>query len=78
MNKKCPFCGGEGISWWTQVKSYNQRKRGVNGLIYVKCDFCGAQSKVFPTEADDVDEVTTDEWARASAAWNRRENEIDT
>lgn len=70
--KPCPFCGDEAKAWWGPVKSYNRRGRGVNGIIYVKCEFCGAQAKAFGTQADDVEEVSDDEWEKAVNAWNRR------
>lgn len=37
-----------------------------------RCFICGAQAKVYGTAADDVDEVTDDEWDKVANAWNRR------
>lgn len=44
--KPCPFCGG------TATFFVKKSKNKTLWYIYVKCDFCGAQSKTMFTETD--------------------------
>ena len=64
--KPCPFCGGEAETWC---------QPGKHGLfVFVKCDICGAQTRVRSAEDfDDDDEF----WAQPAVIhvkklWNSR------
>lgn len=56
--KKCPFCGGNAS---LVVVTHHIE----NNLIVVKCDLCGASTKVFGDRYSE----------KAYAAWNTRRKE---
>lgn len=65
--KECPFCGQE------QANIHASRgKRGV--FIYVKCGFCGAQSKTYATQIDlnEPNIFESQDSLNAVGAWNMR------
>lgn len=63
--KKCPFCGDEATLY------YRGAKYGF--IVYAKCDFCGAQSRVFNSQNNPEDEDWRNVACRkATKAWNRR------
>lgn len=63
--KKCPFCGGDG----ELMQRLNARYR--NYFVFVACNLCNAQSKVFPSD-DDASECGWESKAcdKAVKAWN--------
>ena len=70
--KSCPHCGGSACI--NANYSYRIRKH----FVFVKCDVCGAQGKVY---TDDKDPVLSD-WKDfacddAVRAWNMRYNPTD-
>lgn len=44
--KKCPFCGGDG------ELTQRLNARAGNYFVFVSCNLCNAQSKVFSSEDD--------------------------
>lgn len=70
--KKCPFC--DGSACLTANYSYKCRSY----FVYVKCDICGAQGKIYKSEED----PSADKWDNAACndavnAWNMRTAERD-
>lgn len=68
--KPCPHCGGAA----SLAANYSYRHRTF--FVFVKCDVCGAQGKLYSSE--DTPEAT--EWKSrpcddAAAAWNMRTDE---
>lgn len=66
----CPHCGGTS----SLFRNYNRRQD--NFFVYVKCDICGAQGKLFDSGTDPAEE----DWnspacKKAVAAWNMRYKE---
>lgn len=71
MIKRCPHCGGDGFLEW----NYSNRSR--SWFVYVKCDICGAQGKIYnsPQEPDEASPAARS----AIVAWNMRYKEdVDT
>lgn len=65
--KNCPHCGGPARlhqRYARQMREY---------MIFVKCDICGAQGKIYNTEqeASEIDWTGT-ACSLAAAAWNMR------
>lgn len=65
--KKCPFCGGKA----TLNSNYSHKARAY--FVFVKCDVCGGQGKIYynqddPSENDWNDTPCND----AVNAWNMR------
>lgn len=68
--KVCPHCGGS--ARLNASYSYKIRKY----FVFVKCDVCGAQGKVFAdTENPEAIEWNDDACNDALAAWNLRSKE---
>lgn len=73
--KPCPHCGG--TAYLTQNYSYKCRAY----FVFVKCDICGAQGKIY----NSPEEPAAENWKSqpcndAIGAWNQRtttEEEID-
>lgn len=65
--KKCPFCGSEAYFDSNYTSTFNQY------FTFVKCSFCGAQTKIFNTHSDPKEDSTSQAWDFAANAWNRRE-----
>lgn len=68
--KTCPHCGG--TACLNASYSYRIRKH----FVYVKCDICGAQGKIYNTSLD----PRVEEWNNAACidavnAWNMRTGE---
>lgn len=70
--KACPFCGQD----MANIFKSNGR-RGV--FVYVKCEFCGAQSKTNSTDFSFEDPGIWDshECELAAQAWNLRAGEVN-
>lgn len=67
MIKTCPHCGGSA----TLNANYSYKLRSY--LVFVKCEICGAQGKLYRSEKD----PETDNWESfpcnsAIDAWNMR------
>lgn len=65
--KPCPHCGGPGAI----VANYNYKRRCY--FIFVRCDICGAQGKIYT----DPEDPAGYEWnmpacQNAVSAWNMR------
>lgn len=68
--KRCPHCGGTA----SLDGNFNIRLRRF--YIYVKCDVCGSQGKVFRTLKDPDESAWEDEvCTMAVEAWNMRYKE---
>ena len=65
--ERCPFCGGEADFAFREAKSV---KKG--GIVFVKCENCGAQSKVYESENPAWYDWDNAACRYAAAAWNRR------
>ena len=68
--KKCPHCGGESYL----NSRYSVRCKG--HMIFVRCEICGAQGKIYKAQAD----PETNGWNGAECldavnAWNMRTTE---
>lgn len=68
--KLCPHCGG--VSYLSSNYSYKTRSY----FVFVKCDICGAQGKIYNSD----DEPAAVEWHNeacnsAVEAWNMRYDE---
>lgn len=68
--KRCPHCGG------TASLNANYSYKTRSYFVFVKCDICGAQGKVYNSET----EPAAAEWDNISCtdavnAWNMRTNE---
>lgn len=65
--KACPHCGGTA----SLCANYSYKTRGY--FVFVKCDICGAQGKIYKSSEDprtvDWDSIDCDD---AVAAWNLR------
>lgn len=70
--KACPFCGQNMANFFR-----NKGRRGV--FVYVKCEFCGAQSKTYSTDLDYDDPAIWDSHSceLAAQAWNMRAGECN-
>lgn len=69
MNKTmlpCPHCGG---SARIVTKPLNKSKQS---MIFVMCDICGAQGKLYYIKANPAEEKESDITSRAIRAWNMR------
>ena len=65
--KPCPHCGG--VSYL-----YANYSRKIGGyFVFVKCDICGAQGKIYSSKRDpDADGWENEACVNAIAAWNMR------
>ena len=68
--KGCPHCGGLAVL----ASNYSYKARSY--FVFVKCDICGAQGKIYNSDT----EPAADEWHNtacnaAVAAWNMRASE---
>lgn len=72
--KSCPFCGS---SDEVRLERNYTRKYSGQWFVYVKCDYCGTQTKIFNTDKtpDDEDFWEDDACFRAIARWNKRDKE---
>lgn len=71
--KKCPFCGGSACL----NSNYSNRSRSY--FVYVRCDICGAQGKVYRSQ----EEPAAANWNNTECndainAWNMRTEERTT
>lgn len=68
--RECPHCGGSATLYY----NYSGRQRKY--MVFVKCEICGAQGKIF-VDANDPDEYGWRTAACDSAvkAWNMRTGE---
>lgn len=64
MIRRCPHCGGNG--YLTSNYSYKSR----SWFVYVKCDICGAQGKIYNSTEEPDDTSTAAQ--SAIVAWNMR------
>lgn len=72
---KCPHCGGEGRLTRNCGKGRNGRKLY---YVYVRCDLCGSQGKIYSSETDPAEhDWNTEACALATSAWNMRYREGD-
>lgn len=70
--KKCPHCGGAACL----NANYSYKCRSY--FVFVKCDICGAQGKVYRSETDPAaDNWTNTDCNDAAAAWNMRTPEAN-
>ena len=70
--KTCPHCGG------SACLNYNYSYRIRRYFVFVKCNICGAQAKVFTDEKNPEESGWTDEACLdAVKAWNMRHNPND-
>lgn len=65
--KPCPHCGG------TSYLNQNYSNRARSYFVFVKCDICGAQGKIYGS----AEEPAATDWNNAPckdaiAAWNMR------
>lgn len=68
--KPCPHCGGESYLH----SSYSYKTKGY--FVYVKCDVCGAQGKIYLDEEEpSLYSWETPACQSAVAAWNMRTGE---
>lgn len=70
MIKGCPHCGGAGYLEW----NYSYKARSY--FVYVKCEICGAQGKIYNTPEEPDDD--TPACKSAIVAWNMRTKEVST
>lgn len=64
--KPCPHCGGAGYlnsNFSNKTRTY---------FVYVKCDLCGAQGKIYNSAQDPAAGWTGDACESAIDAWNMR------
>lgn len=65
--KPCPHCGGTGCligQYSYKLKSY---------MIFVRCDVCGAQGRIYNTDDEkDIENWNSDAAYCAISAWNLR------
>lgn len=65
--KKCPFCGGAACL----TRSYSYKTRSY--FVYVKCDVCGGQGKIYRSAEDPAEEKWENSACQcARVAWNLR------
>ena len=65
--KNCPHCGG------MAHLEQNFTRKTHNYIVYVKCDICGAQGKVYSSEEAPAETEWQNEACNAAAAaWNLR------
>lgn len=68
--KGCPHCGGA-----AHLNS-NYSYKCHSYFVFVKCDICGAQSKIYNTDTDPtIDNWQSDSCLDAITAWNMRTKE---
>lgn len=61
--KNCPCCGSYGVTPVTGHSKYG-------GYLFLKCEVCGTQTKLFSTKQGEERALMT-----AIEAWNRRDGE---
>ena len=68
--KHCPFCGSSEISFDYRSVGRNRYREDVF-ITFLKCDICGAQSRTFSFDGNDIEDRNVAE-GKSMAAWNRR------
>ena len=69
--KGCPFCGENEM---IELRSRRCSARYMGWIVFVTCEMCGAQSKVFSCSEDPPEsEWQNDACYKAIKAWNRRD-----
>lgn len=63
--ERCPFCGGEADLSYRDAKSSKKE-----GIVFVRCNLCGAQTRVFESDKPLFWENAACQYA--ASAWNRR------
>lgn len=70
--KSCPHCGGIG----NLSSNYSYKARSY--FVFVKCDICGAQGKIYRQDTDPAsDSWDTPTCDSAVEAWNMRYEKTD-
>lgn len=65
--KPCPHCGGSGCL----ISKYSYRLKTY--MVYVRCDVCGAQGRIYTTDSEkDFESWDSDTAYCAISAWNLR------
>lgn len=68
--KKCPFCGSREVYLNSKWARYGY-------MVFVKCDICGGQTRVFNSHTNpDDDDWENAQCKQAMAAWNRRDEDV--
>lgn len=68
--KGCPHCGGHALL----NSNYSYKARSY--FVFVRCEICGAQGKIYNSDTDPAATNWDDPQCRAAAAaWNMRTNE---
>ena len=73
--KPCPFCGGEATLYTHTARRYPFARLGL-----VKCEVCGASSRVYKCEIQEIDDDGFWEqraFKSATLTWNMRIKEFD-
>lgn len=66
----CPFCGDIDVTLVTKF-SGNCRHKTPLYIAFAKCSLCGASSKAYAYDRDDIDEMI-EAYNGTILAWNRR------
>lgn len=63
----CPFCGGEAGLAYKAAKAVRK-----SGIVFVRCNVCGAQTRVFESDNPEWYEWENTACRYAVDAWNQR------